>query len=94
MVYWNKANDNFIKNMFLRAVICPFTNCQICERTNNSPIDLICRFVNFLDLFICAPAIKKTNTVKFKFRRSVFKTLQTKIIDIKAYAGFIPVIPV
>ena len=30
---------NFMKNMFLRALICPFTNSQICKRTNNLPID-------------------------------------------------------
>ena len=30
-------HDNFMKNMFLRAVICPFTNGQICKRTNNLP---------------------------------------------------------
>ena len=28
-------HDNFMKKMFLRALICPFTNGQICERTNN-----------------------------------------------------------
>ena len=32
-------HDNFMKNMFLRAIICPFTNDQICKRTNNLPID-------------------------------------------------------
>ena len=30
---------NFMKNMFLRALICPFTNSQICKRTNNLPFD-------------------------------------------------------
>ena len=30
---------NLMKNMFLRALICPFTNSQICKRTNNFPID-------------------------------------------------------
>ena len=32
-------HDNFMKNMFLRAHICPFTNGQICKRTNNLRID-------------------------------------------------------
>ena len=31
--------NNFVKNMFLRTHICPFTNGQICKRTNNLPID-------------------------------------------------------
>ena len=32
--------DNFReKKMFLRAHICPFTNGEICKRTNNLPID-------------------------------------------------------
>ena len=30
---------NFMKNKFLRALICPFTNSQIWKRTNNFPID-------------------------------------------------------
>ena len=30
---------NCMKNMFLSAQICPFTNSQICKRTNNWPID-------------------------------------------------------
>ena len=30
---------NFMKNMFLRALICPFTNSQFCKTTNNLSID-------------------------------------------------------
>ena len=32
-------HDNSMKNVFLRALICPCTNGQICKRTNNLSID-------------------------------------------------------
>ena len=36
-----------MKNMFLRAVVCPFTNGQTCKRTNNLPIDINLSFCPF-----------------------------------------------
>ena len=42
-------HDIFMKNVFLRALICPFTNGQICKRKNNLPIDKCQRTTNWLD---------------------------------------------
>ena len=36
-----------MKNVFLRAVVCPFTNGQTCKRTNNLPIDTNLSFCLF-----------------------------------------------
>ena len=49
-------HDNFIKkyvSKHLKAHICPFTNGQICKKDKYfDDRQIICHFVNFLDLFL------------------------------------------
>ena len=77
---------NFMDNMFLRTLVCAFTNSHICKRTNNLPIDkYFCRFVNFLDLLIAGPRSTIGSAPDSLVRGPLFDTQHT-FVSLSAFS--------